>query len=262
MLKSINNRPETRCRDDDIDMPYRKEQFVTGEFYHIVIRGIDENRIFKDINDHYRGIFSIYEFNNAKAVAIKDRRKVRLHFKKILKKAKENPPLFIDYRDKLVELAAFCFMPNHLHLLIRQLKDGGITKFMRKLGAGYGRYFNTKYKRKGHVFQNTFLAIHIKNDRQLKIVFAYIHSNALSLIMPKWKERGIKKLKEAIQFIENYKWSSYQDYIGRQNFPSVTERKFLLELMSGEKGCKNFMEDWLKYRGKVKEEEFNKLMLE
>lgn len=242
-------------------MPYRKEQFVTGEFYHLVIRGIDENRLFKDIDDYYRGIFSMYEFNNAKAVAIKDRRKARLHFKKILKKAKENPPLFVDFRDKLVEVLAFCIMPNHLHLLVKQLRDGGITKFMRKLGAGYGRYFNKKYNRKGYVFQNRFVSVHIKDDNQLKIVFAYIHGNPISLLEPKWKEKGIKNLEKVIKFIENYKWSSYQDYIGKQNFPSVTERKFLLEIMNGKNGCKKFMKDWLEYRGRVREEEFGRLML-
>ena len=236
-------------------MPYRKEQFVTGEFYHAVIRGIDGNKIFKDIDDHYRGIFSMYEFNNAKPVLIKDRRKIRAHFKKIIKKEKDNPPAFIDSRDKLVEVVVFCIMPNHLHLLLRQLKEGGIIKFMRKLGAGYGRYFNIKYKRKGYVFQNRFVAVRIKDDNQLKIVFAYIHSNALSLIMPKWKEKGIKNLKKAVQFLECYKWSSYQDYIGKQNFPSVTERAFILEVVGGRGGCQKFMNDWLKYRGKIKEEE-------
>jgi len=244
-------------------MPYRKEQFVIGEFYHIVIRGIDGNKIFKDINDHYRGIFSIYEFNNAKPVIIRDRRKVRAHFKTILKKAKENPPSFVDSRDRLVEISAFCIMPNHLHLLVRQLKDGGIFKFMKKLGSGYGRYFNQKYQRKGYVFQNRFVAVRIKNDRQLKIIFVYIHSNPVSLIKPKWRERGIKNLEKVIKFIENYKWSSYQDYLDKQNFPSITEREFLSETIRGKRGCRQFMKDWLKYQGKVKEDErINKLMLE
>jgi len=246
-------------------MPYRKEQFVTDEIYHIVIRGIDENKIFKDIGDHYRGIFSIYEFNDVKPVIIRDRRKARVHFKKVLKGAKENPPLFVDSRDKLVEILAFCIMPNHLHLLVRQLKNDGVFKFMKKFGSGYGRYFNEKYHRKGYVFQNRFVAVRIKNDRQFKIIFAYIHSNPASLIEPKWREIGIKNLEKVINFIENYKWASYQDYIGKQNFPSVTEREFLLETMGGKRGCKQFMKDWLKYRGKIKEKEegkIKKLMLE
>lgn len=206
----------------------------------------------------------MYEFNNAKAVAIKDRRKVRRHFKKLLREAKKNPPIFVDSRDKLVEVLAFCIMPNHIHLLLRQLKDGGIFKFMKKFGSGYGRYFNKKYSRKGYVFQNRFLAVHIRTDKQLKIIFAYIHSNPLSLLIPKWRELGIniKKLNKAIKFIENYKWSSYQDYIGKQNFPSVTEREFLLEIMGKENGCKQFMRDWLIYRGMVKEEKLDEFVLE
>ena len=63
-------------------MPYRKEQFVNGEIYHIVIRGIDDNLIFKDIDDHYRGVFSIYEFNTTKLVVIRERRRMRAQIKK------------------------------------------------------------------------------------------------------------------------------------------------------------------------------------
>ncbi len=226
-------------------MPYRYQQFVNSEIYHIVTRGIDENLIFKDVDDYYRGIFSIYEFNNIKPVEIKERRKQR-------KKEKTSGDPFSDTREKLVEILAFCFMPNHIHLLLRQLKDDGITRFMRKLGAGYGGYFNRKYDRKGYVFQNRFLPVHIKNDNQLKIVFTYIHVNPLSLIEPKWKEIGIKNPEETIKFVENYKWSSYSDYIGIKNFPSVTERDFILKIMDSKQRCKDFIENWLEYKKEIR----------
>jgi len=251
-------------------MPYRKEQFVNGEIYHIIVKGIDENVIFKDIDDHYRGIFSIYEFNNAKQVEIRERRKTRARLKKQIKKvAKEfqkikaqidTGPTSVDSRDKLVEVLAFCLMPNHLHLLIRQIKDGGIIKFMVKLGTGYGGYFNRKYARQGHVFLRQFTAVHIKTDEQLKIVFVYIHTNPISLIEPKWKEIGIKNPEKVIKFLEDYKWSSYQDYIGKKNFPSVTDRNFILKIMGGEEGCREFVESWIRYKGEIKE--FPKLALE
>lgn len=151
-------------------------------------------------------------------------------------------------------------MPNHLHLLIRQIKEGGIIKFLSKVGTGFAGYFNRKYHRKGYVFQNRFGAVYIKDDEQLKVVSAYIHSNPISLIEPKWKELGIKNSRKCLEFLENYKWSSYLDYIGKTNFPSVTDRKFLLELMNGEVACKNFVEDYLKYRGKIKG--FDELALE
>lgn len=234
-------------------MPYRKQQFANNEIYHIVLRGIDGNLIFKDIDDYYRGIFSIYEFNNKKSVAIlKRRQEIKASKKKLLKIGQGPSSSSFDIRDKFVEVFTFCFMPNHIHLLIRQIKEGGITKFLSKVGTGFAGYFNRKYGRKGYVFQNRFRAVHIKNDEQLKTVFAYIHINSISLIEPKWKENGIKNSQKVIKFLENYKWSSYLDYIGKKNFPSITDRKFISETMNGENGCREFINDWVKYKSKDK----------
>lgn len=228
-------------------MPYRKEQFVNDGIYHVILRGLDDNLIFKDVNDYYRGIFSIYEFNNAKPVEIRKRRQAR---RKEKKKENSGDPLsaVFDKRDKFVDVLCFCFMPNHIHLLVKQLKDGGITKFMRKVGAGYGRYFNRRHTRKGYVFQNRFRSICIENDRQLQIVFNYIHANPISLVEPGWKEYGIKNVNEASKFLEDYKWSSYSDYISRNNFPSVTERSFMSEFLGGVEGCNISLMNWVEYK--------------
>lgn len=228
-------------------MPYRKEQFLNGEIYHVTTRAIDDNLIFKNKDDCYRGIFSIYEFNNAKPTTIQARRIIRSNIKKV----NRDPISIIDERDKFVEIFAFCFMPNHLHLLIKQLKGNGIADFMKKFGAGYGGYFNRKYERKGYVFQNRFKCVHIKNENQLKIVFSYIHTNPISLIQPGWKEKGIENSKEVIEFLENYKWSSYSDYIGNKNFPSVTDRDFMIEIMGGIDGCKASVKNWVEYKEKI-----------
>lgn len=139
-------------------------------------------------------------------------------------------------------------MPNHVHLLVKQLEDGGITKFMQKVGAGYGGYFNRKYKRRGHVFQDRFRSVYIENDKQLMTIFNYIHVNPLSLFEPGWKEKGIKDIEKSIGFLENYKWSSYQDYIGKKNFVSVTERNLLTELMNDAGGCRKAVQNWLEYK--------------
>lgn len=165
-----------------------------------------------------------------------------------------------DTRDLLVEILAFCFMPNHIHLLLRQIKDYGITKFMRKAGTGYAGYFNKKYNRKGHLFQGRFQLIHVKDEGQLKTIFVYIHTNPISLIKPGWKKEGIKNPKEVIKFLENYKWSSYPDYVGKKNFPSVTEKKNLLKIMGGGQNCKNFVENWVRYKEEISK--FAKLALE
>lgn len=230
-------------------MPYRKEQFFNGEIYHLTTRAIDDNLIFKNTDDYYRGIFSVYELNNAKPTTIQARRIIRAN----LKKANRDPISIVDERDKLVEIFAFCFMPNHIHLLVKQLKENGITNFMRKIGIGYGGYFNRKYHRKGYVFQNRFKSVCIKDNNQFMIVVPYIFTNPNALIEPGWKEQGIKNhsVEEVIKFLEDYKWSSYRDCIGTKNFPSVTQRDFLLEMMGGEQGCKDAVKNWMKYKVEI-----------
>lgn len=241
-------------------MPYRREQFINGEFYHVVTRRLEDHLLFKDVDDYYRGIFSIYEFNTTNPVEILERRKARTEIKKA--QARGDPLSLVDVRDKLVEVVLFCLMPNHIHLLLRQLKKEGITTYMNKFGAGYPAYFKQKYgiKTKGYFFQGRFVSVHIKTNDQLKDVFVYIHTNPISLIEPKWKELRIKNPEEAIESVENYKWSSYLDYLGKRNFPSVTERGFMLKVMDGEQGCKNFVENWIRYKGEIKE--FPELALE
>ena len=245
-------------------MPHRKEKFVTGEIYHIVLRGIDGKKLFKDVDDHYRGIFSIYEFNNNASVEISKRRRDRTVEKKkeIILSELGVPTALKDKRDKLVEILAFCFMPNHIHLLLKQVKLNGISKFMQKATGGYAKYFNKKYKRNGHVFQNEFKSVYVKKDNQFMATVSYIFTNPIALIEPGWKELGIRthSVKEIIKFLEDYKWSSYQDCIGIKNFPSVTQRDFLLETMSGVDGLKEVVKDWINH--KIDISKYNNLFLE
>lgn len=226
-------------------------QFANGEIYHLIHRGVDDRRIFENEDDYYRGIFSLYEFNNADPVNIRNRRRERSK----IKSGKAQPFTTLQEikkieairRDLFVEILAFCLMPNHIHLIIKQIKDNGITLYMNKFG-GYAYYFNQKYQRKGHLFQDRFKAVHIEDDEQLKTEFIYVHTNSVSLVESGWKEKGIKELAKTIEFIEKYKWSSYADYIGGKNFPSLTSRDFLLEVMGGADGCRNFVNGWLKYK--------------
>lgn len=234
-------------------MPYRKEKFENGDIVHIILRGVNGNLIFKHIEDYFRGIFSIYEFNNLKPVSIYWRRKARIAFKNKIQRGPTSLS-FMDERERMVDVLCFSFMPNHIHLLVKQIKDNGITEFMRKVGTGYGGYINRRYKRQGHVFQSSFNAVKIKTNEQLKVVFAYIHTNPISLIYKDWKDIkiGDKDFKKITEFSKNYKWSSYLDYIGIKNFPSVIQREFMLELFGGENNCKEFILDYIKNKGKLK----------
>ncbi len=226
-------------------MPIKRPQLANNESYHIVLRGVGDSLIFKDENDYYRALFSLYEFNTIEPIEVRKQRERR-------KTIKANGELSsVDTRDMLVDILAFCFMPNHIHLWLKQIQGNGITRFMRKFGTGYAGYFNKKYSRRGHLFQGRFCAVHIKTNEQLQNLFVYIHTNPISLLEPKWKERGIKEPNKVIRLLENYKWSSYSDYLGKKNFPSVTERNFVLDVMGEKLGCKGFIEDWVKYKGEI-----------
>jgi len=224
-----------------------RPELINDEIYHIVVRGVGDSLIFKDKNDYYRAIFSLYEFNTSQPVNIKEKRKMRREqLVEAVRFTKSDTS-----RKKIVENLAFCFMPNHIHLLTKQIKENGISAYMKKFGVGYANHFNKKYERRGHLFQGRFRAIHIKDEEQLKNVFVYIHTNPISLAEPNWKGKGISNPQTVINFLENYRWSSYPDYIGNQNFPSLTERKFILKILGDQKGCRDFVEGWTKHHADI-----------
>ena len=214
-------------------MPYRREQFVNGEIYHIVVRSIDDNLLFKDIDDYYRGIFSIYEFNNFNPVEIIKRRQeirtAKKTFQKQIIKGERVSSVLPDNRDLLVEVLLFCLMPNHFHLLIDQVGDMPISNLMLKLCTSYAKYINQKHKRVGHIFQDQFKAVLIEDDPQLMWTSAYIHMNPV-------KDKIVKNPRD-------YEWSSYNDYAFDRNLPIVTK-----ELLIGTFGSqKDFIEQTLIY---------------
>ena len=234
-------------------MSTKRPALANGEIYHIVVRAIEGLKLFRDEKDYFRMISDLFGFNNIHPIS-------STHRWQINKSPSRTFLANMGRRKLLVELLAFCLMPNHVHLLVRQIIDGGISKFMRKIGAGYGAYYNQKYKRTGHLFQGRFKIVHIKNDKQLITVFVYIHTNPVAIIFPNWKERGIQDTKKAIDFVENYKWSSYPDYLENKNFPSVTSREFLTETMRGIKGYREFVNSWLELKKELAD--FEKVAIE
>ena len=120
-------------------------------------------------------------------------------------------------------------MPNHFHLLIEQVGDISISILMLKICTSYARYTNLKHKRVGHIFQDKFKAVLIENNPQLMWTSAYIHMNAM--------KDGL------VKHPGDYKWSSYNDYIGKRNLPIIS-KELLLETFGNRK---NFIEETLIY---------------
>jgi putative transposase len=194
-----------------------------------------------DDKDYYRFVHDLFEFNDQQKVMdnnyyfnIRDIRYPEI-------KKRERRP-----RKLLVELAAFCLMPNHYHLLLRPLVEDGLSLFMRKLNGGYSRYFNQRHERTGTLFERRYKSVLVENQAHFIHLPYYIHLNPIDMVTPEWRERKIDNLNKSLEFLNKYKWSSHLDYLGKQNFPSVTQRDFLLEVFGGEGGYDKKLKSWLK----------------
>lgn len=178
--------------------------FAPGEYYHIYSHGVEKRIIFIDDSDYKRFIQLLFLCNGSKPV---DSREYKgLSFAECVDKVGKN-------KENLVYIGAYCLMPNHFHFLVRERDPAGISIFMRKLLTAYSMYFNTKYKRRGRLFESSYQSMHADYDEYLKYLFAYIHLNPVKIIEPHWKEE-IKDKEKAIKYLSNYKFSSFADYAG------------------------------------------------
>ena len=216
-------------------MTTRKIKFSEGEYYHVYNRGVDKREIFTDSSDYGKFIQSLYCANSTEPINVN-----RL--------PGQGFPL-IKKGEPLIDIGAWCLMPNHFHLLVREKTEGGLSKFLSKLQTSYSMYFNTKQKRSGSLFQGMFKAEHITDDNYLKYIYSYIHLNPVKLIQSDWKESGIGDLEKAKQFLKNYEHSSYLDYLGsgrRENM--ILNTKVFPEYFESVENFENNLLDWLKYR--------------
>ncbi|MBU1956439.1 transposase [Patescibacteria group bacterium] len=161
-------------------MTMRKIPFANGEYYHIYNRGVDKRNIFKDIHDRNRFFQSMKAFNRIKPIqSLRDlnKQKEAQHPQSHNNKGKNRgeTPVFADAKP-LVVFVCYCLNPNHYHFVLRQLVDGGISEFMKRMG-GYTSYFNKKYKRSGVLFQSVFKSNHIDSNEYLLHVSTYVNLN-------------------------------------------------------------------------------------
>jgi len=228
----------------------RKFKIEIGGFYHIVKRGVNKGQIFKNSQDYSRFIFGLELFNSVQLInlwALLSRSGdspstvSMVGVGKRVQRARENKG------KPIVEIHAFCLMPNHIHLILREIREGGISDFMRKFG-GFSTYFNKRHNRTGPLFEGRFKAVAIQSNEQLANTFRYVHTNPVELWEPKWKEFQVENPAEAINKLESYRPSSYLDYIGKENSPPFITKDFFLEFFGGEKNCKLAVEDWIKFK--------------
>lgn len=216
----------------------QKPQFEENEIYHIYNRGVEKRNVFLNNRDYLRFVNNLFEFNDQNHVLNS------FYYTKSVQPIEVQPRYFNKSKKSLVEVLVFTLMPNHFHLILKQKTENGIIKFMQKLGTGYTMYFNKKYNRVGSLFQGRFKAVLVSKDSHFIHLPFYIHSNPLDLN----KSNEFSTIMSSIKFLENYRWSSFKDYIGENNFPIITSRETILEFFGGEKEYKKATIEWLEER--------------
>lgn len=215
-------------------MPYRTTPLVNGEYYHLYNRGVAKQPIFSYKRDYERFLLclSYYHFNNLPFKLSRLLQIPVIERDLILQGLQES-------NDKTVEIIAFCLMPNHFHLLVRQIKDQGISKFLKQVTNSYTRYFNTKHKRVGPIFQGSFKAVHIDSNEQLLHLSRYLHLNPLVSFVVR---------DEAFM---SYPWSSLEIYLDTSRI-SFTKPEIILQNFKTPNLYLKFVMDQADYAKKLK----------
>lgn len=174
----------------------RKDALTTNMVYHIFTRSIAKFVIFNDPEEYDRcfQLLDLYRYSN-----------FEYKFSKFTSMSENFQKIIVDELkidgEVLVEIIAYCIMPTHIHLILKQIEDNGISKFMGRVLNGYSRYFNTKHGRVGPLWSGRFKNVLVQTDEQLIHLTRYIHLNPTS--------SGL------VNKPEDWNYSSYLEYIGR-----------------------------------------------
>jgi putative transposase len=179
----------------------RGHYFAIDEWYHCYNRGVDKRVVFENENDADRFLMTLFLANGTEPMQTYNTDKPTLA--KAFAEERGNP---------IVSIGAYCLMPNHFHLLIKEIIEGGISEFMRKLGIAYTMYFNAKNERVGNLFVRPFRSRHVGDDRYFQRAFQYIHCNPAELFEPGWKMGDVRNMRLLERKLIEYPYSSLKSY--------------------------------------------------
>lgn len=185
------------------------------DLFHIIYRGVDGRNIFSDDRDRARFVHDLYEFNDTKPADTYTQRQNIGHD-------------MSDIRERIVAVHGWKLMTNHVHLLLSERAERGLSIFLQKM-RGYGRYFNERHKRHGRLFDTT-KKVRIKSEAHFLYILHYVHLNGLDDFPAArgWRERdkgSIQNVNAALAHLKKDRWSSVRDYCGMKNFPSILTRE-------------------------------------
>ncbi|MCX5782646.1 MAG: transposase [Elusimicrobia bacterium] len=152
----------------------RKDLLVTDQIYHVFSRSIAGFKIFNSEADHSRIIQLLQYYKKAEP-------NIRFsRFNKLIKKNKIDFQQLHSEKENLIDIVAYCIMPPHLHLVLKQRKKSGISIFMNNILNSYTRFFNTKHQRKGPLWESRFKNVLVETNEYLLHLTRYMHLNPVT----------------------------------------------------------------------------------
>lgn len=205
----------------------RKTILSSGQIYHVFNLGVEKRLTFTDKREYDRALLTLdyYRYEG-----------IFTSLSNFLKLNLEEREFFLSEmkkKKKMVEIIGYCLMPNHFHLLIKQILENGVSTFIGNFTNSYTHYFNAKHNRLGHLFQGVFKAVRVEEDEQLIHVLRYIHINPVVSAV-------VKEVN-----LENYPYSSFFEYLGNKN--GLCNKRLIMDFFSSTENLKKFTFDQIDY---------------
>ena len=245
-----------------------KREFEKGNFIHVYNRGNKKMPIIHDEHDKWRFLKILRFFNDELLREHFFRGLSKLQMSDIANPAKLavsdiaslgiskygyhfNWPKAWPPRKPLVKILSYCLKKNHFHLILKEIIDGGTSKFMKKLSIGFTNFSNTKYNEVGSVFQGTYKAKIVGADiggdediRDLYYLDAYVQVFNAIEDCPGGIEKSLKEFDKAFECALNNPFCSLGETFGRRNL-QIIDRDVLKDKFPNIKAYKEFAYDCL-----------------
>lgn len=204
----------------------RKEEFTVGSYVHVVKRGVRGLPIVRDNTDRFRFLLMLTHFNDEFSPQNWYRDLVDAKVQHSLLRPPHWPA-----QERLVNIIAFCLVENHFHLILEELAEGSIARFMQRLGIGMAKKFNERHEEHGTLFQGAYRARTISDDRYFRYASVYVQlKNALDMY-PGGNVSACKDFNRAYNWACSFPYASLGDYAGTFARP-VVDTTFLSSLFT------------------------------
>ena len=216
-----------------------REPFTIDSYVHVIKRGARGLNIFQDKDDMNRCMLMLRHFNDSSLSQNWYRDLVDEGLVGVFER-----PESWGKQDPLVTILAYTLMPNHFHLLLKEVKEGGIPTFMNKLGKGMTQYANAKYRQRGSMFQGPYRSKVVEDDLYFKSAGMYIMVKNVFELYPSGLRGALRNFEKAYTWALSYKYSSFPDYNGQKDSP-VINKELLGELFPTPEDFKTFAKDYI-----------------